>query len=122
MDTSRKWLSPPMLMATAALMVALALLIVALAGTAGAGPLASSSKLNKSDKKQVKKIVSSQLKQLTFTTETRAAVIPTGGNGSVSADCLGNRVVAGGGRPPFTPPTHPDAPIIQLLSSTAMAG
>ena len=58
MDTSRKWLSPPMLMATAAMTVALAALIVALAGTAGAGPLASSSKLNKSDKKQVKKIVS----------------------------------------------------------------
>jgi hypothetical protein len=123
MDTSRKWLSPPMLMATAALMVALAALIVALAGTAGAGPLASSSKLNKSDKKQVKRIVSSQLQQLTFSPESLPALIPAGGNGSVSIGCPGGRrVVGGGGGPQFAPPTHPDNPNIQLISSIPTVG
>ncbi len=120
MDTSRKWLSPPMLMATAAMMVALAAMIVALAGTAGAGPLASSSKLNKSEKKQVKRIVSSQLKKLTFSTETQPVSIPAGGNGSISASCLGEKVVAGGGGPQFFPPTHPDNFNMQLRSSAPM--
>jgi hypothetical protein len=123
MDTSRKWLSPPMLMATAALMVALAALIVALAGTAGAGSLASSSKLNKPDKKQVKRIVSSQLQQLTFTPESFPAVIPAGGNGSISIGCSGNRrVVGGGGGASFAPPINPDNPKIQLISSIPLAG
>ena len=119
--SKKRLLSPAMLLAVAALMIALAALIVALAGTAGAGPLASSSKLKKSDKKQVKRIISNEFQKVTFTTLTRSVSMPSGGDGFVSlGSCPGGGrsvdVGAAGGSDPIGDPN------VQLISSTPMAG
>jgi hypothetical protein len=119
--SKKRLLSPAMLLATAGLMVALAALIVALAGTAGAGPLASSSKLSKSEKKQVKRIASNQVQQVTFTTLSRSVSMPSGGDGVVEVgSCPGGQrsvdVGAAGGSDPVGDPN------VQLISSTPMVG